>query len=234
MKTDEKTIKSNFIKEIINDDLKTRKYQGRVHTRFPPEPNGFLHIGHAKSIVLNFGIAEEYNGKCNLRFDDTNPTKEEDMYVKSIIEDIKWLGYDWEDRLYFASDYFEKFYEYAVQLIKKGKAFVCDLNAEEIRKHQRNINCTGERKSIIVIVLLKKILICLNRMRNGEFPDGTRTLRAKIDMSSSNLNMRDPVMYRILHAKHHNTGDEWCIYPMYDWAHGLEDSIEGITHSFVL
>lgn len=225
-----KSIKSNFIKEIINEDLKSGKYQGRVHTRFPPEPNGFLHIGHAKSIVLNFGIADEYGGKCNLRFDDTNPTKEEDMYVKSIIEDIKWLGYDWKDRLYFASDYFEKFYEYAVQLIKKGKAFVCDLNAEEIRKHRGTLTKPG-KESQYRNRSIEENLNLFEQMRNGEFPDGSRTLRAKIDMSSSNLNMRDPVIYRILHAKHHNTGDKWCIYPMYDWAHGLEDSIEGITHS---
>lgn len=225
-----KSIKSNFIKEIINEDLKSGKYQGRVHTRFPPEPNGFLHIGHAKSIVLNFGIADEYDGKCNLRFDDTNPTKEEDMYVKSIIEDIKWLGYDWKDRLYFASDYFEKFYEYAVQLIKKGKAFVCDLNAEEIREHRGTLTKPG-KESQYRNRSIEENLNLFEQMRNGEFPDGTRTLRAKIDMSSSNLNMRDPVIYRILHAKHHNTGDKWCIYPMYDWAHGLEDSIEGITHS---
>lgn len=225
-----KSIKSNFIKEIINEDLKSGKYQGRVHTRFPPEPNGFLHIGHAKSIVLNFGIADEYGGKCNLRFDDTNPTKEEDMYVKSIIEDIKWLGYNWKDRLYFASDYFEKFYEYAVQLIKKGKAFVCDLNAEEIRKHRGTLTKPG-KESPYRNRSIEENLNLFEQMRNGEFPDGSRTLRAKIDMSSSNLNMRDPVIYRILHAKHHNTGDKWCIYPMYDWAHGLEDSIEGITHS---
>ncbi len=230
MKTNEKSTKSNFIKEIINEDLKTGKYQGRVHTRFPPEPNGFLHIGHAKSIVLNFGIADEYGGKCNLRFDDTNPTKEEDMYVKSIIEDIKWLGYDWKDRLYFASDYFEKFYEYAVQLIKKGKAFVCDLNAEEIREHRGTLTKPG-KESQYRNRSIEENLNLFEQMRNGEFPDGSRTLRAKIDMSSSNLNMRDPVIYRILHAKHHNTGDKWCIYPMYDWAHGLEDSIEGITHS---
>ena len=230
IKTNEKPTKSNFIKEIINEDLKTGKYQGRVHTRFPPEPNGFLHIGHAKSIVLNFGIADEYSGKCNLRFDDTNPTKEEDMYVKSIIEDIKWLGYDWEDRLFFASDYFEKFYEYALQLIKKGKAFVCDLNAEEIREHRGTLTQPG-KESPFRNRSIEENLNLFERMRNGEFPDGSRTLRAKIDMSSSNLNMRDPVIYRILHAKHHNTGDKWCIYPMYDWAHGLEDSIEKITHS---
>lgn len=224
------TKKSNFIKEIINDDLKTGKYQGRVHTRFPPEPNGFLHIGHAKSIVLNFGIADEYGGKCNLRFDDTNPTKEEEMYVKSIIEDIKWLGYDWEDRLYFASDYFAKFYEYAVQLIKKGKAFVCDLTAEEIREHKGTLTKSG-KDSPFRNRSIEENLELFEQMRSGKFPDGSHTLRAKIDMSSPNLNMRDPVIYRILHAKHHNTGNDWCIYPMYDWAHGLEDSIEGITHS---
>lgn len=224
------TKKSNFIKEIINEDLKTGKYQGRVHTRFPPEPNGFLHIGHAKSIVLNFGIADEYGGKCNLRFDDTNPTKEEEMYVKSIIEDIKWLGYDWEDRLYFASDYFAKFYEYAVQLIKKGKAFVCDLTAEEIREHKGTLTKSG-KDSPFRNRSIEENLELFEQMRSGKFSDSSHTLRAKIDMSSPNLNMRDPVIYRILHAKHHNTGDKWCIYPMYDWAHGLEDSIEGITHS---
>lgn len=224
------TKKSNFIKEIINEDLKTGKYQGRVHTRFPPEPNGFLHIGHAKSIVLNFGIADEYGGKCNLRFDDTNPTKEEEMYVKSIIEDIRWLGYDWEDRLYFASDYFTKFYEYAVQLIKKGKAFVCDLTAEEIREHKGTLTKSG-KDSPFRNRSIEENLELFEQMRSGKFSDGSHTLRAKIDMSSPNLNMRDPVIYRILHAKHHNTGDKWYIYPMYDWAHGLEDSIEGITHS---
>ena len=230
MNTNEKSTKSNFIKDIINEDLKTGKYQGRVQTRFPPEPNGYLHIGHAKAVVLNFGIADEYGGKCNLRFDDTNPTKEEEMYVKSIIEDIKWLGYDWEDRLFFASDYFEQFFDYAVQLIKKGKAFVCDLNAEEIREHRGTLTKPG-KESNYRNRTIEENLDLFERMRNGEFPNGSRTLRAKIDMSSSNLNMRDPVIYRILHAKHHNTGDAWCIYPMYDLAHGLEDSIEGITHS---
>lgn len=228
--TDEKTTKSNFIKEIINEDIRTDKYQGRIHTRFPPEPNGFLHIGHAKSIVLNFGIADEYNGKCNLRFDDTNPTKEEEMYVKSIIEDIKWLGYEWEDRLYFASDYFQKFYDYAIQLINKEKAFVCDLNAEEIREHRGSLTKAGI-DSPFRNRTVEKNLELFEQMRNGDFLNGSHTLRAKINMSSANLNMRDPVIYRILHAKHHNTGDDWCIYPMYDWAHGLEDSIEGITHS---
>ncbi len=230
MKTDEKQTKSNFIKEIINEDLKTGKFDGRVHTRFPPEPNGFLHIGHAKSIVLNFGIAEEYDGKCNLRFDDTNPTKEEDVYVKSIIEDVKWLGYDWEDRLFYASDYFEKFYQYAIQLINKGKAYVCDLNAEEIRAHRGTLKNPGIESPYRNRTIEENIDL-FKRMRDGEFPDGSRTLRAKIDMSSPNLNLRDPVIYRILRATHHNTGDNWCIYPMYDWAHGLEDSIEGITHS---
>ncbi len=230
MKTNEKSTRSNFIKEIIDEDIKTGKYQGRVHTRFPPEPNGYLHIGHAKSIVLNFSIAKEYGGKCNLRFDDTNPTKEEDLYVNSIIEDIKWLGYDWEDRLYFASDYFGKFFTYAVQLIKKGKAFVCDLNAKEIREQRGTLTKPGKESPYRNRSIYEN-LDFFERMRNGEFPNGTRTLRAKIDMSSSNLNMRDPVIYRILHAKHHNTGDKWCIYPVYDWAHGLEDSIEGITHS---
>ncbi len=222
--------RSNFIKDIIDDDLKTGKYGGRVHTRFPPEPNGFLHVGHAMSITLNFSLAEEYGGKCNLRFDDTNPTKEEDLYVQSIIDNVKWLGFDWEDRLFFASDYFEQFYEYAVQLIKKGKAYVCDLTADEIREYRGTLTKPGinspyrERSA-------DENLDLFERMKNGEFSDGARTLRARIDMSSSNLNMRDPIMYRILHATHHNTGDKWCIYPLYDWAHGLEDSIEGITHS---
>ena len=222
--------RKNFIREIIDGDLKTNKFGGRVHTRFPPEPNGYLHIGHAKSICLNFGLARDYNGLCNLRFDDTNPTKEDVEYVESIMRDVRWIGFDWGDRLYYASDYFEQLYEYAERLIKKGKAYVCDLNGDEIREYRGTLtepgkdsphrNRTGEEN-----------LDLFRRMRQGEFTDGSRTLRAKIDMGSPNLNMRDPVMYRILHATHHRTGDRWCIYPMYDWAHGQCDAIEDITHS---
>ena len=221
----------NFIEAIINEDLKTGKHDGRVHTRFPPEPNGFLHIGHAKSICLNFGIAEKYDGGlCNLRFDDTNPLKEEDKYVNSIIEDVKWLGFDWEDRLYYASDYFDQLFDYAVQLVRDGKAFVCDLNSEEIRSYRGTLTEPGKESPYRNRSIDENydLFMC---MKSGAFPDGSRTLRAKIDMSHPNLNMRDPVIYRILHASHHRTGDTWCIYPMYDWAHGLEDSIERITHS---
>jgi glutaminyl-tRNA synthetase len=223
-------VQKDFIREIIDMDLKTGKYDGRVHTRFPPEPNGYLHIGHAKSICLNFGIAEEYGGKCNLRFDDTNPAKEEKEYVKSIIENVKWLGFDWEDRLFFASDYFDQMYDYAVELTKAGKAFVDDLNAKEISENRGTltkpgINSPYRDRSI------EENLDLLNRMKAGEFADGEKVLRAKIDMAHPNLNMRDPIVYRVLHSSHHNTGDKWCIYPMYDWAHGLEDSIENITHS---
>ena len=221
----------NFIEAIINEDLKTGKHDGRVHTRFPPEPNGFLHIGHAKSICLNFGIAEKYDGGlCNLRFDDTNPLKEEDKYVNSIIEDVKWLGFDWEDRLYYASDYFDQLFDYAVQLVRDGKAFVCDLNSEEIRSYRGTLTEPGKESPYRNRSIDENydLFMC---MKSGAFPDGFRTLRAKIDMSHPNLNMRDPVIYRILHASHHRTGDTWCIYPMYDWAHGLEDSIERITHS---
>ena len=221
----------DFIRDIIDEDLKTNKYDGRVHTRFPPEPNGYLHIGHAKSICLNFGIAEQYpGGKYNLRFDDTNPIKEEEEYVQSIIEDIRWLGYDWEDRLYFGSDYFEQMYQYAVQLIKAGKAYVCDLTPEQTRELRGTLTRPG-RNSPYRDRSVAENLDLFERMRAGKFPDGARTLRARIDMASPNLNMRDPVIYRILHAAHHRTGEKWCIYPMYDWAHGLEDSIEGITHS---
>ena len=220
----------DFIRDIINDDLRTDKYDGRVHTRFPPEPNGYLHIGHAKSICLNFGIAEDYNGLCNLRFDDTNPVKEEQEYIDSIIEDVHWLGFDWEDRLYYASDYFEQMYQYALQLIEAGKAYVDELSAEEIRAYRGTLVDPG-RQSPYRDRSVEENLDLFRRMRAGEFPDGSRVLRAKIDMASRNLNMRDPVMYRILHAEHPRTGDKWCIYPMYDWAHGLEDSIEGITHS---
>lgn len=221
----------NFIEAIINEDLKTGKHDGRVHTRFPPEPNGFLHIGHAKSICLNFGIAKKYDGgMCNLRFDDTNPLKEEDKYVNSIIEDVKWLGFDWEDRLYYASDYFDQLFDYAVQIVRDGKAFVCDLNSEEIRSYRGTLTEPGKESPYRNRSIDENydLFMC---MKSGEFPDGSRTLRAKIDMSHPNLNMRDPVIYRILHASHHRTGDTWCIYPMYDWAHGLEDSIERITHS---
>ena len=221
--------KRNFIRDIIDEDIKSGKYK-TVHTRFPPEPNGYLHIGHAKSICLNFGTAKDYNGECNLRFDDTNPTKEDVEYVESIQEDIKWLGFDWENRLFYASDYFEKLYEYAVVLIKKGKAYVDDLNADEIRQHRGTLTEAG-KDSPHRNRTIDENLDLFERMRKGEFADGSKTLRAKIDMSSPNINMRDPVMYRILHATHHRTGDKWCIYPMYDWAHGQSDSIEGITHS---
>lgn len=226
----EQTTSTNFIHEIIRQDLQKGKHEGRVHTRFPPEPNGYLHIGHAKSICLNFGIAEKYKGLCNLRFDDTNPTKEEDEYSRAIIKDVRWLGFDWEDRLYYASDYFEQMYAYAVQLIEQGQAYVCDLTAEEIREYRGTLSTPG-KESPYRNRSVAQNLDLFERMRKGEFPDGSKTLRAKIDMASPNLNMRDPVMYRILHASHHRTGDKWCIYPMYDWAHGLEDSIEKITHS---
>src|SRR4051812_8935500 len=221
---------SNFIRDIVVEDLKTNKYQGRVQTRFPPEPNGYLHIGHAKSICLNFGLAAEFGGKTNLRFDDTNPEKEETEYVDSIMETVKWLGFDWEDRLFYASDYFGQLYEWAQQLIRSGKAYVCDLTAEEMRKYRGTLTEPG-KESPYRNRSVEENLDLFQRMKAGEFPDGSRTLRAKIDMASANLNMRDPVMYRILHAEHHRTGNEWCIYPMYDWAHGQSDSIEGVTHS---
>jgi glutaminyl-tRNA synthetase len=220
----------DFVRQIVAEDCKTGKWGGRVHTRFPPEPNGYLHIGHAKSICLNFGIAAEFGGLCNLRFDDTNPEKEEEEYVKSIIEDVRWLGWDWGDRLYFASDYFEQMYEYAVQLVKAGKAYVCDLSPEEVAEHRGTLTRPG-KNSPYRERSIEENLDLFQRMRTGEFPDGSRTLRAKINMAHPNLNMRDPIMYRILHAGHHRTDDEWCIYPTYDWAHGLEDSIEKITHS---
>lgn len=220
----------DFIRTIIEEEIKANKNDGRVHTRFPPEPNGYLHIGHAKSICLNFGLAQEYNGLCNLRFDDTNPTKEEVEYVDSIKEDIRWLGFDWGDREYYASDYFETLYDYAIQLIKAGKAYVDDLSADEIREFRGTLTEPG-KESPFRNRSIEENLDLFKRMRVGEFPDGTRTLRAKIDMASGNLNMRDPVMYRILRASHHRTGDNWCIYATYDWAHGQSDSIEGITHS---
>ncbi len=221
---------SDFIREIIKEDQKTNKYDSRVNTRFPPEPNGYLHIGHAKSICLNFGIAEEFGGLCNLRFDDTNPTKEEVEYVESIKEDVRWLGFDWDDRLFYASDYFERLYQYAVQLIKLGKAFVCDLSSDEIREYRGTLTGPG-RESPYRNRSVEENLNLFERMRAGEFPDGARTLRAKIDMASGNINMRDPVMYRILHAEHHRTGNKWYIYPMYDYAHCFSDSLEKITHS---
>ncbi|MFC1540905.1 glutamine--tRNA ligase/YqeY domain fusion protein [Candidatus Latescibacterota bacterium] len=221
---------SDFIRTIINEDLKKNKNEGRVHTRFPPEPNGYLHIGHAKSICLNFGIAEDFNGLCNLRFDDTNPTKEEAEYVESIKEDVRWLGFDWEDREFYASDYFEQLYQYAVELIKKGKAYVCSLSADEIREYRGTLTEPG-KNSPYRDRPIEENLDMLERMRNGEFPDGAHVLRAKIDMASPNLNMRDPVIYRILRAEHHRTGNKWCIYPMYDFTHGYSDSIEVITHS---
>lgn len=221
---------TDFIREIINEDMKTKRFGGRIHTRFPPEPNGNLHIGHAKSINLNYGIAEEYGGKFNLRFDDTNPVTEEIEYVKGIIEDVKWLGADFEDRLLFASNYFDQFFDCAVQLIKKGKAYVDDSSVEQIREERGNLGTIG-KENIFRNRTIEENLDLFMRMRDGEFPDGAKVLRAKIDMSHPNLLMRDPIIYRIIHQSHHNTGDKWCIYPTYDWAHGLEDSIEKITHS---
>ena len=208
---------SNFIRDIILEDLKTNKFGGRVQTRFPPEPNGYLHIGHAKSICLNFGLAAEFGGKTNLRFDDTNPEKEEQEYVDSILTDVRWLGFDWEDRLFYASDYFDQLHAWAVQLINVGKAYVCDLSAEEVRQYRGTLNEPG-KESPYRNRSVEDNLALFGKMRAGEFPDGSRTLRAKIDMASPNLNMRDPVMYRILHAEHHRTGEKWCIYPMYDFA----------------
>src|SRR5437870_4006954 len=220
---------SNFIRDIIIEDLKTNKYQGRVQTRFPPEPNGYLHIGHAKAICLDFGLADEFGGKTNLRFDDTNPSKEETEYVDSIMEDVKWLGFHW-DGLFYASDYFDQLYKWAVQLIKAGKAYVDDLSADEIRQYRGTLTEPG-KNSPYRDRTVEENLELFERMRAGDFPDGSRVLRAKIDMASPNLNMRDPVMYRILHAEHHRTGNKWCIYPMYDYAHGESDSLEHVTHS---
>ncbi|MGH7966868.1 MAG: glutamine--tRNA ligase/YqeY domain fusion protein, partial [Candidatus Binatia bacterium] len=230
MTTTDFTPTSDFIRDIVAEDFKTNKHGGRVVTRFPPEPNGYLHIGHAKSICLNFGIAAENNGVCHLRFDDTNPTKEEVEYVESIQDNVRWLGFDWRDKLFYASDYFAKLYEYAVQLIEKGKAYVCDLSADEIRAYRGTLTEPG-KDSPYRNRSVEENLDLFARMRAGEFAEGTRVLRAKIDMASPNLNMRDPVMYRILHAEHHRTGATWCIYPMYDFAHCFSDSIEGITHS---
>jgi glutaminyl-tRNA synthetase len=229
MSEDTTPSRSNFITDIIDEHLENGRFD-RVHTRFPPEPNGYLHIGHAKSICLNFGVAEDYGGQTNLRFDDTNPTTEEVEYVESIQEDIRWLGFDWEDRLFFASDYFGQLYNYALQLIQKGKAYVCDLSPDELRTYRGTLTEPG-KNSPYRDRSVEENLDLFRRMKAGEFPDGSRTLRAKIDMASPNLNLRDPVLYRILHAEHHRTGDEWCIYPMYDYAHALSDSIEGITHS---
>ena len=230
MTTTDVTHQPNFIRNIIEEDLKTGKYDGRVHTRFPPEPNGYLHIGHAKSICLNFTLAADYNGLCNLRFDDTNPTKEEKEYVASIKEDVRWLGFDWEEREYYASDYFDQLYAWAAQLVKDGKAYVDDLTAEQIKEYRGTLTRSG-KESPYRSRSVEQNLELFEQMRAGEFEDGSRVLRAKINMSHPNLNMRDPVMYRVLHARHHRTGDKWCIYPMYDFTHGQSDSIEGITHS---
>ena len=230
MNNPDSTSSLDFIRSIITEDLKANKNDGRVHTRFPPEPNGYLHIGHAKSICLNFGIAAEFGGLCNVRFDDTNPTKEEEEFVESIKEDVRWLGFDWGDRLYYASDYFDQLYDYAVQLIKIGKAYVDDLTADEIREYRGSLTQPG-KDSPYRTRSVEENLDLFERMRAGEFENGSRVLRAKVDMASPNLNMRDPVMYRVLHASHHRTGDKWCIYPMYDFTHGQSDSIEGITHS---
>ena len=225
----ETVVSKNFIEQIIEKDLEEGKYE-EICTRFPPEPNGYLHIGHAKSILLNYGLAQKYHGKFNMRFDDTNPTKEKVEFVESIKADIKWLGADWEDRLYFASNYFEQMYEAAVKLIKKGKAFVCDLTAEEIREYRGTLTEPG-KESPYRNRSVEENLELFEKMKNGEFEDGSKVLRAKIDMASPNINMRDPVIYRVAHMTHHNTGDKWCIYPMYDFAHPIEDAIEGVTHS---
>ena len=225
-----KTTNRHFIQKIIDEDNLSGKFSNKVHTRFPPEPNGYLHIGHAKAICLNFNIADEYGGLCNLRFDDTNPIAEEEEYVRSIQEDVRWLGFDWQDRLCFASDYFDQMYEYALQLIESGVAYVCDLTADQIKEMRGTLNRPGTPSPFRDRSIDENKDLFL-RMKNGEFDNGSKTLRAKIDMSHPNMNMRDPVIYRILHAHHHRTKDDWCIYPMYDWAHGLEDSIEGITHS---
>lgn len=223
-------IASNFIQNIIDDDLKQEQYSEGIVTRFPPEPNGYLHIGHAKSICLNFGLAQKYNGKCNLRFDDTNPIKEDVEYVDSIQADVKWLGFDWEDRKYYASDYFEKIYELTIKLIKAGKAYVCDLTPEEIRQYRGTLVEAG-KESPYRNRSVEENLALFQKMKNGELADGSKVLRAKIDMSSPNMNLRDPIIYRIAHVEHHNTGTQWCIYPMYDYAHPISDAIEGITHS---
>ena len=223
------TVSKNFIEQIIEKDLAEGKYK-EICTRFPPEPNGYLHIGHAKSILLNYGLAQKYHGKFNMRFDDTNPTKEKVEFVESIKADIKWLGADWEDRLYFASDYFGKMYEYAIKLIKKGKAYVCDLSPEEIREYRGTLTEPG-KNSPYRDRSVEENLELFENMKNGKYQDGEKVLRAKIDMASPNINMRDPIIYRVAHMTHHRTGDTWCIYPMYDFAHPIEDAIEGVTHS---
>ncbi len=230
LQTEDSESSAHFIHNIIEEDLRTLKFGGRVHTRFPPEPNGYLHIGHAKSICLNFGLALRYSGKCNLRFDDTNPSKEEEEYVKAILEDVRWLGFDWGDRLYYASEYFEQLYQFAVRLIEKGKAYVDALNPEQIREYRGTLSEPG-RNSPYRDRPVQENLDLFERMRAGDFAEGDRVLRAKIDMASGNLNLRDPVLYRILKSTHHRTGDKWCIYPMYDFTHGQSDSLEGITHS---
>lgn len=221
---------ANFIHQIIDEDLKNNKNNSRVHTRFPPEPNGYLHIGHAKSICLNFGTAAKYNGKANLRFDDTNPTKEDTEYVDSIMEDVRWLGFDWDDRLFYASDYFDQLFDWAIKMIREGKAYVDDLNAEEISEYRGTVTKAG-KESPYRNRSIEENLDLFMRMKNGEFPDGSKVLRAKLDMAHPNMLMRDPIMYRIIHTDHHRTGDKWCIYPMYDYAHGQSDYLEGITHS---
>ena len=230
MTTTNAIISSNFIQNIINEDIKSNKNDKRVHTRFPPEPNGYLHIGHAKSICLNFGIANEYKGLCNLRFDDTNPSKEETEYVESIQEDVKWLGFDWNDRMFYASDYFDEIYEYAIALIKNGKAYVCDLTAAEIREYRGTLTEPGTESPYRNRSSAENLEL-FEGMKSGNFADGSRVLRAKIDMSSPNVNLRDPILYRIMRSEHHRTGNKWCIYPMYDYAHPISDAIEGITHS---
>jgi len=231
MSSDQPVVVTNFIRKIVEDDLKGGRNEGRIATRFPPEPNGYLHIGHAKSICLNFGIAEDYNGTCNLRFDDTNPHKENIEYVEAIKEDVRWLGYDWDDRLFYASDYFEQLYEFAVELINSGKAYVCDLTAEEIREYRGTLTVPGKDSPYRDRSIIENMNLFV-RMRNGEFEDGSRVVRAKIDMASPNINMRDPTLYRIRHGViHHQTGEEWCIYPMYDYTHPISDALEGITHS---
>jgi len=224
------TARTDFIREFVREDIASGRFSGPIQTRFPPEPNGYLHIGHAKALAIDFGIAREFGGLCNLRFDDTNPVKEETEYVEAIKEDIRWLGFDWGNREFYASDYFQQLYEWAIELIKKGKAYVCDLSADEVRDHRGTLTQAG-KDSPFRNRTVEENLDLFARMRSGEFPDGSRTLRAKIDMAAPNINMRDPVMYRILHATHHRTGDKWCIYPMYDWAHGQSDSVERVTHS---
>ena len=230
LQKDDSESSTNFIQNIVEEDLKTQKFEGRVHTRFPPEPNGYLHIGHAKSICLNFGLAAQYSGKCNLRFDDTNPSKEEEEYVKAIMEDVRWLGFDWDDRLYFSSEYFDQLYEYAVRLIQKGNAYVDALSPQQIREYRGTLTQSG-RNSPHRDRSVEENLDLFERMRAGDFAEGERVLRAKIDMASGNLNLRDPVLYRVLKVAHHRTGDKWCIYPMYDFTHGQSDSLEQITHS---